>query len=201
MDFLTDNKKNKLKAFVKFVKDSLEIKTLPRIIIQNGKKTLTTTANYNYNADEKVMRINAKNRALVDIMRSIAHELTHHKQWEDGKLKVQPPDIGGDIEDGANAMAGRLIKMFAKKDSSIYEEEIIEQETTPTTEKEPYPQVAKWEDREGTQPVRGAGNQIKNTSWDEIVGDQLKRGPANPLDLKEEYILKIIQNEMKKMNL
>jgi hypothetical protein len=58
---------------------------------------------------------------LVDIMRSLAHELSHHKQWEDGKLKVKPPDIGGPIEDGANAKAGQLIKMFGKIDPTIYE--------------------------------------------------------------------------------
>ena len=55
-------------------------------------------------------------------MRSIAHELTHHKQWEDGKLKVRPPDIGGPIEDEANAKAGQFIKLFAKKDPTIYDD-------------------------------------------------------------------------------
>jgi hypothetical protein len=58
----------------------------------------------------------------VDVMRSGAHELTHHKQWEDGKLKVRPPDIGGPIEDEANAKAGQFIKMFAKIEPTIYDE-------------------------------------------------------------------------------
>jgi hypothetical protein len=64
-----------------------------------------------------------KNRALVDVMRSIAHELVHHKQWEDGRLNgPKPPDIGGEIEDEANAKAGQFIKMFAKQDETIYDE-------------------------------------------------------------------------------
>jgi hypothetical protein len=54
-------------------------------------------------------------------MRSLAHELTHHKQFENGRLKVQPPDIGGEIEDEANAKAGQFIKMYAKKDPTIYD--------------------------------------------------------------------------------
>ena len=122
MGFLDDDKKEKLNTFVKFVKDQLELKTVPTIYIQNVRNGLKTTANYDYNKENKVVKVNAKNRALVDVMRSIAHELVHHKQYEQGRLKVQPPDIGGEIEDEANAKAGQYIKMFAKENPEIYEE-------------------------------------------------------------------------------
>ena len=122
MGFLDDDKKEKLNTFVKFVKDQLELKTVPTISIQNGRNGLKTTANYDYTKENKVVKVNAKNRALVDVMRSIAHELVHHKQYEQERLKVQPPDIGGEIEDEANAKAGQYIKMFAKENPEIYEE-------------------------------------------------------------------------------
>lgn len=122
MGFLNDDKKNKLNEFVKFVKDQLGLQTVPTISIQNHREGLKTTANYDYTKENKVIKICMKNRALVDVMRSIAHELVHHKQFEQGRLKVQPPDIGGEIEDEANAKAGQYIKMFAKKDSTIYDE-------------------------------------------------------------------------------
>ena len=44
----------------------------------------------------------------------------YHKQFERGELKVKPPDIGGPIEDEANAKAGQFIKMYAKIDEDIY---------------------------------------------------------------------------------
>ena len=122
MRFLDDNKKKKLNDFVKFVKKELELKTVPTISIQNGKGMLKTTANYDYTKENKIIKVNAKNRALVDVMRSVAHEMVHHKQFEQGRLKVRPPDIGGEIEDEANAKAGQFIKMFSKLDESIYEE-------------------------------------------------------------------------------
>jgi Zn-dependent peptidase ImmA (M78 family) len=122
MGFLTDDKKEKLKEFVKFVKNELELKNVPTISIQNGKGELKTTASYDYTKENKIIKVNSKNRALVDVMRSVAHELVHHKQYEEGRLDVRPPDIGGEIEDEANAKAGQYIKMYAKKDSSIYEE-------------------------------------------------------------------------------
>jgi len=122
MGFLNDNKKEKLNEFVKFVKKELGIEKTPVVIVQNHKNGIKTTANYDYTKDEKVIRVCGVNRALVDVMRSIAHELVHHKQFEDGRLEVRPPDIGGEIEDEANAKSGQFIKMFSKIDDTIYDE-------------------------------------------------------------------------------
>jgi len=119
---MKDNRQDKLTEFSKFVIKELGIKSPPTIVIQTNRDGLKTTANYDYSKENKVMKIYAGPRLLVDIMRSIGHELTHHKQWEDGKLKVRPPDIGGPIEDEANAKAGQFIKLYAKKDSSIYDD-------------------------------------------------------------------------------
>lgn len=122
MSFLNDDKKKILDEFVLFVKEQLELKTVPTIKIQNHRDGLKTTANYDYTKENKIIKVCAKNRALVDICRSIAHEMVHHKQFEQGRLKVQPPDIGGEIEDEANAKAGQYIKMFSRKEPNIYEE-------------------------------------------------------------------------------
>ena len=122
MGFLDKHKEEQLTEFVKFVKGELGLKKTPTIKLLNGRNDLKTTAHYNYSEPEKIIKVNAKNRHLVDVMRSIAHEMVHHKQYEDGRLDVRPPDIGGEIEDEANAKAGQYIKMYSKKDPNIYEE-------------------------------------------------------------------------------
>jgi hypothetical protein len=123
MSFLTDDKKKILDNFVLFVKKQLELKSVPTIKIQNNRDGLKTTANYDYTKENKLIKVCAKNRALVDVCRSIAHEMVHHKQFEEGRLDgPQPPDIGGEIEDEANAKAGQFIKMYAKEDSTIYDD-------------------------------------------------------------------------------
>lgn len=123
MATLNEDNKKKLNDFVKFVKNELKLKDLPTISIQNHRDGLKTTANYDYTKENKIIKVCSKNRALVDVMRSLAHELVHHKQWEDGRLNgPKPPDIGGEIEDEANSKAGQYIKMFAKIDESIYDE-------------------------------------------------------------------------------
>jgi Zn-dependent peptidase ImmA (M78 family) len=122
MSFLDKDKKSKLNEFVKFVKNELELDTVPTITVQNHRNGLKTTANYDYTKENKIIKVCSKNRALVDVMRSIAHELVHHKQFEQGRLDVRPPDIGGEIEDEANAKAGQFIKMFSKIDETIYDD-------------------------------------------------------------------------------
>ena len=122
MEFLDEDKKQKITEFVKFVKGELDLKECPTVVLQNGRGKLKTTAHYDYSKENKIIRINAKNRALVDVMRSIAHEMVHHKQFEQGRLEVKPPDIGGEIEDEANAKAGQYIKMFSRIDETIYDE-------------------------------------------------------------------------------
>jgi hypothetical protein len=123
MATLNDDNKKKLNDFVKFIKNELKLKDIPTISIQNHRDGLKTTANYDYTKENKIIKVCSKNRALVDVMRSLAHELVHHKQWEDGRLDgPKPPDIGGEIEDEANAKSGQFIKMFAKIDETIYDE-------------------------------------------------------------------------------
>lgn len=122
MAFLDDDKKAKLNKFTAFAIKTLKIEHPPKVLIQNGKFSLVTTANYDYTDEQKVIKVNGKNRATVDIMRSIAHELVHHKQFEKGQLKEKPADIASNEENEANSKAGALIKMFALKDSTIYDE-------------------------------------------------------------------------------
>ena len=122
MGFLNDDKKDKLNTFVKFVKEQLNLKSVPTISIKSNRDGLKTTANYDYTKENKIIKVYGKNRALVDIMRSVAHEMVHHKQFEDGRLEQRPPDIGGEIEDEANAKAGQYIKLYSKEDPTIYED-------------------------------------------------------------------------------
>jgi hypothetical protein len=85
-----------------------------------GDNGIKTTAFYNPNNDE--VKVYGRNRALVDICRSIAHELVHMSQRVRGLLGKPTKDIGGFHEDEANAVAGQIIKMFAKDVSrEIYE--------------------------------------------------------------------------------
>ena len=61
-----------------------------------------------------MLKVYGRNRALADVLRSIAHELTHMMQDETGLIQGPVQDAGGFHEDQANARAGEIIKLFAK---------------------------------------------------------------------------------------
>lgn len=87
---------------------------------------ISTTAAYE--VGNNCCRIYAKNRALADVLRSVAHEMTHMMQDEMGLIRGPIRDAGGFHEDQANSKAGELLKLFAKsKDHrrGIYESKLF----------------------------------------------------------------------------
>ena len=99
------------KDFVKFLMKELDMKTLPaNIKFADGDYASDhlTFGTYNPSTDEIV--IVKGNRHPVDVLRTLAHELIHHKQREDGK-QLNGED-GSDIENEANAKAGELMRKY-----------------------------------------------------------------------------------------
>ena len=129
LDHIAD-RKDLLHDFVIFVCRDLRCMACD-IDIVDGREgaALKTTAQYDPN-NHHVM-VNAKNRHFGDVLRSIAHELVHHKQNLNGELNAPVQDVGGDIEDEANARAGALLKSFAYQEGP---ERIYEQVETANTE-------------------------------------------------------------------
>jgi hypothetical protein len=67
-----------------------------------------------YSPSDKTISTIAAGRHLIDYCRTLAHELTHMKQDVDGRIKGPQQEIGGEIEDSANASSGRIVKAFIK---------------------------------------------------------------------------------------
>ena len=82
-----------------------------RLLGANPNEPITTGA---YQPDTKTISTIAAGRHLIDYCRTIAHELTHMKQDVNGRIKGPQQEIGGRIEDEANAMSGRFVKHFIK---------------------------------------------------------------------------------------
>ena len=181
--------------FVDFVKKELNIKNDVDVKLQSNKDGIKTTAVYKYqdegdeDFEQSEVKVFALNRALVDVLRSIAHELVHHMQNEKGDLKGKHSNVGGPIEDEANAVAGEMIKSYGINHPEIYpedKEEMGEQEdgggaTTDTSgdSSSTNANVTTWE----TGLSRGPANQITVTVWSSDVS----RGSANPIDQNSKW--------------
>lgn len=120
-DTFTDDRFDRVKDFSKFTVDKLGIKSPFNVMLTkdrdgNGLKTFAHFDNMNSDCCVYV-----KDRNLADILRSIAHELVHKNQFEKDKIQFPVQDIGGEIEDEANAVAGQLVKEFGYKNPEIFE--------------------------------------------------------------------------------
>jgi len=100
-----------LAKFIKFVNDELNINDPFKVILSKKRTDDLKTYAY-YQPSTGLIKVYTKNRGLADILRSVAHELIHHQQNQQGLLNRPHPDIGGKIEDDANSIAGQFVKKF-----------------------------------------------------------------------------------------
>lgn len=106
-----NNRKLAIARFIKFVLQELGISKPFKVhLVTKRDDSLKTYAFYDPQTYD--IKVYVKNRGLADVLRSIAHEFVHHKQNQDNRLNIKVQDIGGEIEDEANAKAGSLVKKF-----------------------------------------------------------------------------------------
>lgn len=114
--------KEEVEKFTEWVSKKLKIKDVPKIMLSSDTKEAQDehhTGRYIMGSDK--IWVYAKNRNLVDILRTIAHELTHMRQDELGKIGPNDSYPGSPIEMEADAIAGALIKIYGEKNHHIFQ--------------------------------------------------------------------------------
>lgn len=119
MDLLYEiNNKAILNDFVKFVAQELQFKGLPKKITLTNDSLEQTFGMYTPGSEELIIHVGK--RHIADILRTLAHELVHHKQREQG---ITPDGSdGSEVENEANAMAGTLMRKYRYIHPEIYSE-------------------------------------------------------------------------------
>lgn len=77
-----------------------------------------------YAPQSKTLTVYTKNRHPMDILRTVAHEMVHHKQNEDGRLGKdieKEGATGSDIENEANLEAGKIMRWFGKANPHLFD--------------------------------------------------------------------------------
>jgi cytidyltransferase-like protein len=122
-DLDTANDKKLLKQFIGFAIKELGIQKPPTSLTlsrdNNAAKTMHSFGSFNPNNDKIWLYV--KNRNMADLLRTLAHELVHRKQAEDGRIDYNSGETGSEIENEANAMAGVLLRKFGKQNEEIYQ--------------------------------------------------------------------------------
>lgn len=108
-----------LDSFVAFAADKLGIDEYPKIVLDTTELKHSFAAYVPYS---KELIVKTKNRHPMDIFRSIGHEMVHLKQDKEGRIKDALTDgaTGSDIENEANAEAGKLMRWFAQENPKYF---------------------------------------------------------------------------------
>ena len=119
----TPNDKQLLKKFIAFAIKELGIQKPPTSLTlsrdNNMAKSMHSFGSFDPNNDKIWLYV--KNRNMADLLRTLAHELVHRKQAEDGRIDMGSGNTGSDIENEANAQAGVLLRKFGKQNEEIYQ--------------------------------------------------------------------------------
>ena len=98
-----------LRDFLPIAIAHLELDHIPKIKLV---KSLDDTTFGHFNSEEQVIYAVVANRNPVDILRTIAHEMTHYKQGQEHQLTNNSGETGSTVEDEANAEGGVIMREF-----------------------------------------------------------------------------------------
>jgi hypothetical protein len=104
-----------LAVFLKFLAKRLQLKQLPKIqFARHLDSQITTHPTFGYfDPETDVIRVAVGNRHIMDVFRTLAHELVHHRQRLDHQVHAGSGETGSTQENQANALAGALMRDFA----------------------------------------------------------------------------------------
>jgi hypothetical protein len=113
--YLTEKEMVIVKQFIHMIQNESSLSKDVNISFESNNTNVPMTTGVrlpNHN-----IHVLAKDRLLVDVLRTIAHEWVHEYQHQKMGLKDNDniQDIGGPEENMANALAGIFVKKFVKK--------------------------------------------------------------------------------------
>jgi len=106
-----------LRDFISFCVKELKIKQMPIIKLRKDPQwPIVHTTFGRYINDKNLLEVAWGNRHIMDVLRTVAHELTHRHQHErDGrKMGAMAGETGSPWENEANARAGIIMRDYAR---------------------------------------------------------------------------------------
>lgn len=117
---LRDKRKEQVERFIQWTMKKLDIDTEPPSIEFSDKKEEKGQHHTGrFQGSTNTLYVYTYNRNLIDILRTVAHELTHYKQNLKGALTGNQAYPGSPAEQQADSVAGYLIKIYGKMHPEI----------------------------------------------------------------------------------
>jgi hypothetical protein len=118
----TPEDEQQIKNFIQWALQTLNMQE-PHPKLNFSRDTEEAQANHRtgVHTDDGQITIYIENRNLVDIFRTIFHELVHHRQEQLNMIKPGDSYPGSPIEAMADMMAGKYIKIYGKQHPEIFQ--------------------------------------------------------------------------------
>lgn len=111
-----------VEKFVDWASEKLHLKTKPQIELSFDTEEAQNNHHTGSHRDgDDSVWVYAKNRNLVDILRTVFHELVHVRQGELNMIKPGASYPGSPIEAMADMLAGKYIKIYGEANHHIFQ--------------------------------------------------------------------------------
>jgi hypothetical protein len=97
-----------LKTFIDYLHNEIPLDDVTVEFVNQRQGTMTTGVRQ----QDGSLKILAGGRMLLDVLRTLSHEWVHEGQHQILGWKIGGDEIGGPLENQANAMAGVYLKKF-----------------------------------------------------------------------------------------
>jgi hypothetical protein len=118
---------NILYEFIKYAAEDLELKSLPKFdFVFNSNESVERKSFGGYMPGDEHITITVKNRHIMDVCRTLAHELVHFKQDLNKELVDENAGAtGSPQENEANARAAVIMRNWGKQNPNLFDQESI----------------------------------------------------------------------------
>jgi hypothetical protein len=118
-----------LKDFVDFCVKELKIKRMPVVKLRRDPQWSVRNKTFGrYIDDAKTLEVSWGNRHIMDVLRTVAHELTHKHQHERESMPASAGETGSKYENEANAQAGVLMRDYGRLHPELFDQGAAELE-------------------------------------------------------------------------
>ena len=123
-----DHLKKILHRFYRSCVSKLELENPPRLRLETTPDWSRENGSFGqYDPETNTLILATSGRHVLDILRTMAHEMTHRQQDEKSPLPADAGETGSPWEDQANAMAGRIMRDWAEEQPEMFDGVTLEE--------------------------------------------------------------------------
>jgi hypothetical protein len=114
--------------FVNFCADQLELQVAPQVRFRRDPAWSARNKTFGrFNHETNQLEVSLADRHVMDILRTVAHELTHQRQSETADMPENAGTTGSAWENEANSAAGILMRQYAEQHPELFVSDTIEE--------------------------------------------------------------------------